>query len=95
MAESGDALVDSYRRELIRQRDALRSIGRWYLAPFVPGMTLLLLGRWFQSHATRRPVALDHVIIALVGVIAALVFLVIWLLNQRGAERLQRRIEEL
>jgi magnesium-transporting ATPase (P-type) len=95
VAESGDALVDAYRRELMRQRDALRSIAVWYLAPFVPGMTLLLLGRWFQSHATRRPIALDHIIIALTGVIAALVFLVIWLLNQRGADRLQRRIEEL
>jgi hypothetical protein len=95
VAEDDDALVESYRRELVRQRDALRSIARWYLAPFVPGMTLLLLGRWFQAPVPHRPIALDHVIIGLVGVIAVLVFLVIWLLNQRGAERLQRRIDEL
>ena len=93
--EVGDALVDSYRRELIRQRDALRSIAVWYLAPPVPGMALLLLGRWFQSHATDRSTAVDHVIIVLTAVIAVLVFLVIWLLNQRGADRLQRRIDEL
>jgi hypothetical protein len=93
--ESGDTLVASYRQELVRQRDALRSVAVWYLAPFAPGMTLLLLGRWFQFHATRRPVTLDHLIIALCGLVAALVFLVVWLLNQRGADRLQRRIEEL
>jgi hypothetical protein len=93
--DGGQAVVDFHRRELIRQRDAVRSVGFWYLAPFAPGMALLLAGRWFQSHATHRSLALDHLIIALVGIIAALVFVVIWLLNQRGADRLQRQIEEL
>lgn len=93
--DGGQAVVDFHRRELMRQRDAVRSVGFWYLAPFAPGMVLLLAGRWFQSHATHRPLALDHLIIGLVGVIAVLVFVVIWLLNQRGADRLQRQIEEL
>ena len=55
---------------LIRQRDAIASVGVWYLAPFAPGMTLLLLGRWFQSHATHRSLGTDHLIIALVAVLA-------------------------
>ena len=93
--EGGDALIAAYREELVRQRDALRSVGAWYLAPFVPGMALLMLGRWFQSHAAHRPVGVDHIIIILSTAIVALVFLVIWLLNQRGADRLQKRIEEL
>jgi len=93
--EAGEPLVGFYRAELIRQRDALRSVSVWYLAPFVPGMALLLLGRWFQSHATHRSLGTDHLIIALVAVIAVLVFLVIWLLNQRGAQSLQQRIDEL
>jgi hypothetical protein len=93
--ESGDALLASYRQELIRQRDAVRSVAVWYLAPFVPGMVLMVLGRWFQSHVPGRPAAADHVIILLVGIIEALVFALIWLLNQRAADRLQKRIDEL
>jgi hypothetical protein len=94
-ADGGEGLASAYRQELIRQRDAVRQVAIWYEAPFVPGMTLLLLGRWFQAHATRWPLAADHLIIALVGIVAVLVFAVIWLLNQRGADRLQKRIDEL
>jgi uncharacterized membrane protein YecN with MAPEG domain len=93
--QAGKAAVDFYRAELTRQRDALRSVAVWYIAPFVPGMALLLMGRWFQSHATRWPVGADHFIILLTAAVAFLVFMVIWLLNQRGADRLQRRIDEL
>jgi hypothetical protein len=93
--EGGESLVNFHRTELIRQRDAVGSVARWYLAPMVPGMALLLLGRWFQSHATRWSLGADHFIILLVALIAGLVFLVVWLLNQRAAERLQRRIDEL
>ena len=92
---AGEPLVDFYRTELIRQRDAVRSVGLWYLAPCVPGMVLLLLGRWFQVRAAHRSVGTDHLIIALMGGIAVLFFAVVWLLNQRGADRLQRRIDEL
>jgi hypothetical protein len=93
--EAGEPLMDFYRTELIRQRDALRSVSVWYLSPFVPGMALILLGRWFQSHAAQRSLGTDHLIIALVGLIVILVFAVVWLLNQRGAQQLQRRIDEL
>ncbi len=95
MPVSGEALIDFHRGELTRQRDALRSVAVWYLAPFFPGVILLFLGRWFQAHASHRPVGLDHLIIVLCGVIIALFWLVVWLLNQRVAERLQRRIDEL
>jgi hypothetical protein len=93
--EAGEAVTAFHRRELIRQRDAIRSVGLWYISPAIPGMAMILLGRWFQSPAPHRSVALDHLIIALVAVIAILVLLAIWLLNQRGAKRLQRRIDEL
>ncbi len=93
--EPGQALVAAYREELIRQRDALRSVGAWYLAPFAPGIAFLMLGRWFQFRPPHRPIGLDHVIILLSAAIVVLVWLVVWLLNQRGADRLQRRIEEL
>ena len=93
--EAGDALVDFHRRELIRQRDALRSVAVWYLAPFIPGMTLLMMGRWFQSHAAHRSIAVDHLLILPTCWMVAAVFVAIWALNLWGARRLQRRIDEL
>ncbi len=89
------ALMDFHRQELIRQRDALRSVGVWYLAPFVPGMVLVMMGRWFQSHAAHRALAFDHLLILLTSGMMALVFLGILGLNLWGAKRLQRRIDEL
>ncbi len=83
------------RQELIRQRDALRSVGLWYLAPFIPGMALVMMGRWFQSHAAHRALAFDHLLILLTSGLAVLVFLAIWLLNLYGAKRLQQRIDAL
>ncbi len=95
LPDSGDALIDFHRRELVRQRDMLRAVAVWYLGPFVPGMALTMLGRWFQAHAQHRPVGLDHLIILLSGGIVSLMLLGIWLLNQWGARRLQKRIDEL
>jgi len=91
----GAALVDFQRAELSRQRDALRSMGFWNIAPVVPGMVLLVLGRWFGPPAAHRTTTTDHLIIVLASAIAVLLFVVIWLLNQRGADKLQRRIDEL
>src|SRR5271165_303460 len=54
--EVGDAVADFHRRELIRQRDAVRSVAVWYLAPVVPGMVLFLAGLWLQSHAPHRTI---------------------------------------
>jgi hypothetical protein len=50
-AHSGMPLLAFHRETLIRQRDLLRSVGTWYLAPFVPGFVLVVLGRYFQVHA--------------------------------------------
>jgi hypothetical protein len=36
--------IDFHRRQLERQRDALRSVWKWYLAPLIPGIALLLAG---------------------------------------------------
>ena len=93
--DAGAPLRRFHREALVRQRKAIDSVGAWYMAPFVPGMALLLLGRWFQAHTPHRTIAIDHLIIVLAAMIAALVFLVIWLLNKRAADRLQRQIEEL
>ncbi len=93
--EPSQGLVDFHRRELIRQRDAIRSVGVWYIGPFLPGMALIMLGRWFQAHNPHRPIAADHVTILIGGGIAGLILLAVWLLNLNGARQLQRRIDEL
>ncbi|MCU1233502.1 MAG: hypothetical protein JWP63_1469 [Candidatus Solibacter sp.] len=37
--------VEFYRRELVRQRDLLRSVWSWYLAPLVPGLLVISKGK--------------------------------------------------
>lgn len=83
-------LVDGitfYRRELVRQRDLLRNVWRWYLSPLVPGMLLILVGRVLE----RQGVWPFSIRLA-VGV--ALYALINWL-NQRAAMRVQRLIDAL
>ena len=93
--EAGEALRDYHRQTLIRQRDALRSVGWWYMAPFAPGIVLLMMGRWFQSHVAGRSLAMDHLGILLGSGFVVLVFGLIWGLNQWGARRLQKQIDAL
>jgi Flp pilus assembly protein TadB len=94
-ANSGMPLVDFHRAELMRQRDLAKSVGVWYLAPFVPGCVLLVLGRYFQFHVPGRTLTWDHQIILMAAAVVALIFGIVWLLNAWGAERLQRRIDQL
>jgi Flp pilus assembly protein TadB len=78
-------MLASHRRELERQRDLLRSVGRWYLLPFVPGFVMLLIGR-----------TAEHPVAAVAGaVVAAAVFAVVLWLNRAAAHGLQRDIEAL
>jgi hypothetical protein len=93
--ELGEPLVGAYRAELVRQRDALGSVGVWYIGPFIPGMVLLLLGRWFQSHVSGRSIGADHAAIAAGAAVVVVVFLGVWFINKLGAKRLQGRIDEL
>ncbi len=81
--------VRFYQRELARQRDLVRSIGKWAIGPLMPPLALLFVyqivvapprDRWFK-------VVFD-------GVYAAFVWVVYWL-NQRAARRLDGRIKEL
>ncbi len=92
---SGMALLEFHRQELLRQRNAVKSVARWYIAPVVPGVVMMTLGRYFQSHASGRTLGWDHQIVILCSVIVALIFAIVWLLNAWAAERLQRRIDEL
>lgn len=88
-------LVDFHRRELERRRDVLKTAWRWYILPVVPGMVLMMLGRWYQFHVPGRPLELDHLVIILGVVIAALIVGMVRLVQVIGAAKLQRKIDEL
>ncbi|HMD97065.1 MAG TPA: hypothetical protein VKM93_07005 [Terriglobia bacterium] len=92
-AEMGSASwLEFHRRELERQRDLVGSVWSWYLGPMIPGWVVLTVGL-----ARTNPGHLQHVgvSLAVLNLVAALVFVGIWKLNQRAARRLQRRIDEL
>jgi hypothetical protein len=78
--------LEFLRSELVRQRDLLRSVWWWYLLPFVPGMLLILVG-----DGLKQP---DRYLLA-PGILLAVTFVGIGLLNQRGARKLQQRIDVL
>jgi hypothetical protein len=93
--KEGAAVVDFHREQLVRQRDAARTIASWYMAPLAPGLLMMTLGRWFQAHAPGRSLETDRLIIVLCLAIMALVLLVVWLLNRLGVHRIQKQIDEL
>ncbi len=95
LPDEGEALVAAYRSNLVRLRDARRTIALWFIVPPLPGMALLLLGRWTQRHTPGLPIALDHFIVVLVTTIVGLSLAFSYVWNQREADRLQRKIDEL
>ncbi|MEQ1812619.1 MAG: hypothetical protein ABL889_22020, partial [Terricaulis sp.] len=83
-----------HRAELTRQRDALRTVWSWYLAPFVPGMLVFLAGVSFApDNPAPFPVRLG-VFLAGLGIMAS-VYAVIWWLNAVAAKRLDAEITAL
>jgi hypothetical protein len=84
------ASLQFFRSELERQRDVVKNVWPWYLAPLVPGFAVLTVG-----YILARPYPIGLVsAIWLDGLIAVLFFL-IWKMNQRAARCLQRTIDEL
>lgn len=77
-----------HRSELVRQRDLVMSVWRWYLLPLLPGTVLVSLGR-----AIEHPERWGRALGTSVGM-AALLALVAWL-NRRAGTRLQRDIAAL
>lgn len=80
------------RTQLTRQRDLLRSVFWWYILPFIPGLALVLIGNG-QDPAMAKHVPIWLRWVALGGIVT--VFAGAWWLNQLGARRLQRRIDEI
>jgi hypothetical protein len=88
--------IEFHRRSLERQRDALRTVGTWYLLPFAPGLVVFEIGSAMSQWAA-HPVNLGQLVTRFLisGGIVAAVFLLVWKLNQWGAAKLQKRIDEL
>jgi hypothetical protein len=74
--------------ELRRQRDLLRDVPRWYLAPFVPGFLLIAIGR-FLEQPEKWPVQVRFLLST-----AAIFAFVAWL-NRRAARNLDKEIAKL
>src|SRR5450432_418860 len=89
-AMGNSSSVEFFRAELERQRDLVKSVWLWYLAPLVPGYFALNLACIFISPRPPRWGSL-----ALIDLIFVAVFVGVWMLNQRAARCLQRTIDEL
>jgi hypothetical protein len=89
------ALARSYRNNLIRLRDTRRNVFLRIYLPILPGAALAWTGLLFRHNTLGLPEPVDHLIVALVMAILALIVLVGWLWNQHAADKLQRRIDDL
>jgi hypothetical protein len=81
------------RGQLVRQRDALKSIFGWYILPFLPRLALMIAGNGLDPRIEAAGPPHWARWLAL-GVIVA-IFAGIWWINQLGARRLQKRIDEI
>ena len=89
-----DRLASVYRRELKRQREALNSVWRWYLLPFVPGVVVFVLGTHIEAGISLPAWAIvisSAISLGFVG----LIFLGIWALNAYAVRKLDKEIEVL
>lgn len=75
-----------HRYEVVRQRDLLRAIAWWYLAPFVPGMLVLAAARFDAARASATAIGM----VAIVGL-----FALIWKLNLWGAKALDGELAKV
>jgi len=90
----GQASHLHYRAELVRQRDSLASVWRWYLGPFMPGLLLFQFAIW--RLAAQAMGSMDATIGLLQTALPVLaVFVAIHLLNRKAARRLSRLIDAL
>lgn len=89
-AEAARPILVHQRAQLVRQRDALASVGLWYLAPFVPGLMLVML-----APAFRHGIGAIHAGAWIAVGVNIAMFAGIWWLNRHGARRLQKAIDEI
>jgi hypothetical protein len=79
-----------FRAELERQRDVVKNVWPWYLAPLVPGFVVLTVG-----YVMALPFPAGLASAALLDAFVAALFFGVWKMNARAARCLQRTIDEL
>ena len=84
-----DTCLAFHRRELERQRDLVRDVWKWYLLPFVPGLLAVVAVPLLHSPPAEWIGAWPFILLC------SAMFYAIWRLNKRGANKLQRQIDEL
>jgi hypothetical protein len=89
-AAAADCLA-FHRRELARQRDLLRRVGPWHIGPMVPGLALFFGGLWLANVDDLG----DAVVMTISGLLMAAVLLLVYRLNVRAANELQRQLDLL
>ena len=92
-AESALPVLVHQRAQFVRHRDALASVGLWYLLPFAPGMALMMLAPAFE-HGPGVFLTMRWRDIASMAFIFA-VFGGVWWLNMLAARKLQKAIDEI
>jgi hypothetical protein len=83
-----------HRAELLRQREALRTVCSWYLAPFVPGMLVFLAGVSFTAANPAPLPARLGVFLAALAIVAGVFAAIAWL-NALAVKRLDAEIAAL
>jgi hypothetical protein len=89
-----DSCHNHLRSQMVSQRDALRSVAKWYIGPLVPGLLLALIA---MILVVAEKASLGVAIAGLMGpalVCAAIFGGVIWL-NRRAANMLSAKIADL
>jgi hypothetical protein len=81
------------RGQLVRQRDALKSIVAWYVLPMLPGMAFVFAGNGLdpEIEAAGPPIWVRWLV--LFGIAAVIGFY--WWLTRLAARKLQRGIDEI
>ena len=90
--DMAQSVVTFHRAELVRQRDALKSVWRWYLAPFIPGVLVFVGGTQFSSDINMPLVARLLGLGTSLGIFAVIFGGIFWL-NQRAAKKLAKSVE--
>lgn len=92
--DNAASLADFHRAELVRQRAALATVWRWYLAPFAPGMTVFLAGVAFMPEL-EAPLIARIVVFALGAALVALMFGFVAWINALAVKKLDAEIAAL
>jgi hypothetical protein len=82
-----------WREQMVRQRDALRSIFWWYLLPFFPGLLILMSAGGARPQPAGGEGATAGGLIVMCLTVS--VFPFVWWLNQLAARKLQKQIDEI